>query len=115
MLKRTRWILLISLITVAMITAWNFTPNTSSQSREKKEAASSSRQEQLRQTDKRDLDREQKREQTGKKTELQSLQVGEGEDESEEADDPDLPPGMAGRVDKAAYLRARADYINLLR
>src|SRR6185503_14731757 len=30
-------------------------------------------------------------------------------------DDPDLPPGMAGRVDKGEYLRARADYFDMLR
>src|SRR4030095_12481944 len=34
----------------------------------------------------------------------------EGEDE-----DPDLPPGMAGKIDKEAYLRARGDYIDMLR
>src|ERR1051325_3475677 len=30
-------------------------------------------------------------------------------------DDPDLPPGMGGKIDKEAYLRARADYIDMLR
>ena len=30
-------------------------------------------------------------------------------------EDPDLPPGMAGRVDKEAYLRARGDYFDMLR
>ncbi len=30
-------------------------------------------------------------------------------------DDPDLPPGMAGQIDKEAYLRARGDYIDMLR
>lgn len=35
--------------------------------------------------------------------------------EGEEDDDPDLPPGMAGRVDKEAYLRARGDYFDMLR
>ncbi|HEX8076972.1 MAG TPA: hypothetical protein VF511_04085, partial [Chthoniobacterales bacterium] len=35
--------------------------------------------------------------------------------ETAEAEDPDLPPGMAGSVDKAEYLRARADYIDMLR
>jgi photosystem II stability/assembly factor-like uncharacterized protein len=29
--------------------------------------------------------------------------------------DPDLPPGMSGKVDKEAYLRARGDYFNMLR
>src|ERR1041384_4787576 len=30
-------------------------------------------------------------------------------------EDPDLPPGMAGKIDKEAYLRARGDYIDMLR
>src|SRR5436309_854157 len=30
-------------------------------------------------------------------------------------DDPDLPPGLAGKIDKEAYLRARGDYIDMLR
>ncbi len=33
----------------------------------------------------------------------------------EDADDPDLPPGLAGKIDKEAYLRARGDYIDMLR
>jgi photosystem II stability/assembly factor-like uncharacterized protein len=30
-------------------------------------------------------------------------------------EDPDLPPGMTGKVDKEAYLRARGDYFDMLR
>src|ERR1044071_4114704 len=30
-------------------------------------------------------------------------------------EDPDLPPGMAGKIDKEAYLRARGDYVDMLR
>ena len=30
-------------------------------------------------------------------------------------DDPDLPPGLSGRIDKEAYLQARGDYIDMLR
>lgn len=33
----------------------------------------------------------------------------------EEAVDPDLPPGMAGKIDKEEYLRGRGDYIDMLR
>src|SRR5262245_57019088 len=36
-------------------------------------------------------------------------------EEETENDDPDLPPGMAGKIDKEAYLRARGDYIDMLR
>jgi photosystem II stability/assembly factor-like uncharacterized protein len=34
---------------------------------------------------------------------------------NDDEDDPDLPPGMTGRVDKAEYLRARGDYFDMLR
>ena len=33
----------------------------------------------------------------------------------EGSDDPDLPPGMAGLIDKEAYLRLRGDYIDMRR
>jgi photosystem II stability/assembly factor-like uncharacterized protein len=33
----------------------------------------------------------------------------------EEEEDPDLPPGMAGRIDKETYLRSRGDNIDMLR
>jgi HYR domain-containing protein len=35
--------------------------------------------------------------------------------EEELDDDPDLPPGMNGKIDKETYLRARGDYIDMLR
>src|SRR5262249_43005177 len=35
--------------------------------------------------------------------------------EVEDDDDPDLPPGMAGKINKEDYLRARAEYIDMLR
>src|SRR6185295_8147735 len=38
------------------------------------------------------------------------FEPGDGDDE-----DPDLPPGMAGKIDKEAYLRARGDYFDMLR
>ena len=37
------------------------------------------------------------------------------EEPSEENDDPDLPKGLAGKIDKEAYLRARGDYIDMRR
>jgi photosystem II stability/assembly factor-like uncharacterized protein len=35
--------------------------------------------------------------------------------EPRDDDDPDLPPGMTGKIDKEAYLRARGDYFDMLR
>ena len=35
--------------------------------------------------------------------------------ETSDDEDPDLPPGMAGKIDKEAYLRARGDYFDMLR
>src|SRR5689334_7003753 len=43
---------------------------------------------------------------------LQSAGVTQADEDS---DDPDLPPGLSGRIDKEDYLRARADYIDMLR
>jgi|GEM_PF-903916 len=34
---------------------------------------------------------------------------------TDDDDDPDLPPGMAGKIDKGEYLRARGDYFDMLR
>jgi photosystem II stability/assembly factor-like uncharacterized protein len=45
-----------------------------------------------------------------KKNQVEASITGDGDD-----DDPDLPPGLAGRIDKEAYLRARGDYIDLVR
>src|SRR4029453_14587383 len=36
-------------------------------------------------------------------------------EDPEGEEDPDLPPGMTGKVDKEAYLRARGDYFDMLR
>src|ERR1051325_9771962 len=35
--------------------------------------------------------------------------------EAGDDDDPDLPPGLSGLIDKGEYLRARGDYIDMLR
>ena len=55
----------------------------------------------------------------------ESIKGGKGEDSildpqapeegEEDGEDPDLPPGMAGKIDKATYLRLRADYVDLRR
>ena len=37
------------------------------------------------------------------------------DEQSEENDDPDLPHGLAGKIDKEDYLRARGDYIDMRR
>src|SRR4029453_11814563 len=34
---------------------------------------------------------------------------------SQVPDDPDLPPGLTGQVDKEEFLRARSDYFDLIR
>jgi len=54
--------------------------------------------------------------QAGRKDDpIESSIITEADLASLEDDDPDLPPGMAGRIDKEAYLRARGDYIDMLR
>ena len=37
------------------------------------------------------------------------------ENDGDGAEDPDLPPWMAGKIDKEAYLRLRGDYVDMLR
>jgi hypothetical protein len=44
-----------------------------------------------------------------------SDELKSGNRDMEDNDDPDLPPGMAGKIDKEAYLRGRGDYIDMLR
>src|SRR5215207_1011219 len=51
----------------------------------------------------------------GGKAEDSILEPEAEQEEEGEGEDPDLPPWMAGKIDKAAYLRLRADYVDLRR
>jgi photosystem II stability/assembly factor-like uncharacterized protein len=112
----TRLVLLLCLIAISLAVAWDFTPHTAGRNNAKEHADSSAMGTSSR----------------GHKNSLHTkslspifggsnfyLPVPEpsiNPEPSEDGDDdPDLPPGMTGKVDKEAYLRARSDYIDLLR
>src|ERR1051325_6264759 len=48
---------------------------------------------------------------TGDQKALKSSILISDDDDAEDADDPDLPPWMVGKIDKGEYLRLRGDYI----
>jgi len=114
-MKRTRrWTdkrstVVLGLVVAAILAVSNFVPSSSSRSLQKGQKITDG-QKQLPTTQK----------PQGKgltKGEIKSTIV-ETEEQDEtplDADDPDLPPGMAGKIDKEAYLRARGDYIDMLR
>ena len=114
MTKNTRWVLLLILATTLFLAGWRLTPSTLSHSGSAgippagKEAA-------------------QQQGDSSAKIMKRLLQAGRNDDPIEsseltgadlatmEDEDPDLPPGMTGRVDKEAYLRGRGDNIDMLR
>ncbi|HKB65039.1 MAG TPA: HYR domain-containing protein [Pyrinomonadaceae bacterium] len=114
--KAVRWTLLFSLIAISFAVAWDFTPRSAGRNKGKVEVKTFGPAAKL-QSDRQAA--------LGAKT-LNGLppeanlgpvpeptiapEPAEGDDE-----DPDLPPGMGGRVDKEAYLRARGDYFDMLR
>ena len=111
MTRATRWMLILCFMTATIAVSWDFTPRSAGRDQAKGNAASSLMQKQggNRQSS------------TAGKSAKQGSKSGEkanaeSEDPDPEADDdPDLPPGMTGRVDKEAYLRARGDYFDMLR
>jgi len=110
--KAVRWTLLLSLIAISFAVAWDFTPRSTGRNKAKDDVTASNL------TAKSHSAFQTK----GINGLLAANNVApipapsivpdppDGEEE-----DPDLPVGMAGRVDKEAYLRARGDFIDLLR
>src|SRR6185503_17884842 len=114
--KAVRWTLLFSLLAISFAVAWDFTPRSAGRNKGKVEVNTFGPATKL-QSDRQAA--------LGAKT-LNGLlpeanlgpvpeptiapEPAEGDD-----DDPDLPPGMTGKVDKEAYLRARGDYFDMLR
>src|SRR5262245_32813407 len=107
MRSNQRVALLLALLGIASLLVFNFISSASIQGRKDTRAKAST-------TNKKAGEPRQAAEQTiknSKKTE-EELRATDPDDD---ADDPDLPPGMAGRIDKEEYLRARGDYIDLRR
>jgi len=116
--KATRLALLVSFVAICFAVAWDFTPRSSSHNNAKGDVATSGSISKLSANQKRSFAAR-----SLKRTFAESnfydpipeptVTVDdpvEGDD-----DDPDLPPGMAGKIDKEAYLRARGDYFDMLR
>ncbi|HLR06583.1 MAG TPA: hypothetical protein VK117_12270, partial [Pyrinomonadaceae bacterium] len=47
--------------------------------------------------------------------EIENRQAGQNQPGEEDGNDPDLPPGMRGSIDKETYLRMRDEYVALRR
>ena len=115
MTKNTRWVLLLILATTLFLAGWSLTPSTLSHSGPAAGIPPAGKEAAQQQGD------------SSAKIMKRLLQAGRNDDPIEsseltgadlatmEDEDPDLPPGMTGRVDKEAYLRARGDNIDMLR
>ena len=105
-MKRSfRWTVFFAMLVAGVLAAVNLAPSTLSRSIP------------VVQKTKKDLEpQERKLQRKSGKTPIKTtlLQLAE-EEVTEDSDDPDLPPGMTGKIDKESYLRARADYIDMLR
>jgi len=107
MKRHVRWTLFFAIVAAAMLVVTNFAPRSSSQTKQKSAIG---------QSKPRTEPREQTRQVRGGKGSQVKTTIVEGIGENgEDSDDPDLPPGMAGKIDKGEYLRARAEYIDMLR
>src|ERR1041385_3123579 len=106
-MKRSfRWTVFFAMIVAGLLAAVNLAPSTLSHSAAlQKEKRDSEPQE------RRPGSRERR---SGSRNDKHPIKTTLVTDE-DESDDPDLPPGMAGRIDKETYLRARGDYIDMLR
>ena len=116
MTKNTRWIFFLILASTLFLAGWNLTPRTSSHGGPAASVSPVAKQVAQGQED------------PFTKIMRRLLAAGRGEDDPIDAsdltgadlailedEDPDLPPGMTGRVDKEAYLLGRGDNIDMLR
>src|SRR6266542_2436048 len=120
MKRAARWALLCTVCAVSFVLVWDFTPRASSYSRNEGAATVSApvKKQQLgspfsaEKSFKRMLETSLQSSSNRQAEIMQGSLPSVGDDDD---DEPDLPPGMAGRIDKEAYLRARGDYIDMLR
>ncbi|HEV7844117.1 MAG TPA: hypothetical protein VGO69_10505, partial [Pyrinomonadaceae bacterium] len=125
MKRKTKWSLLLTLAAVTLLIGWHATPRATSQGPAKNKKSSQTQQQKKNKNQssnptvaidksvQRLLDLESlKAKAPGKRSIFVDEQEGEG---GEEGEDPDLPSWLAGKVDKAAYMRLRGDYIDMMR
>src|ERR1051325_675303 len=108
MKRSSRWTVFFAMIVAGMVVAVSLAPGSFSQSALQRQRRESEPQE------RRPEPRERRSARENGKNPIRTTLVPPTE-ENEENDDPDLPPGMAGKIDKETYLRARGDYIDMLR
>jgi photosystem II stability/assembly factor-like uncharacterized protein len=114
--KATRLALLLSLVAISFAVAWDFTPRTSSHDKAKVEVETSRSTSKALSNHHSSFARSVNRILAGNINSPVPQPTVSVDDPAEgDDDDPDLPPGMAGKIDKEAYLRARGDYIDMLR
>ncbi|MEP6818332.1 MAG: hypothetical protein ABJA18_02290, partial [bacterium] len=116
--KLIRWTSLFTLIATALLIGWNVTPLVTSQSSTKNNKDQPNRKVKQTRAPNIAVDAWAKRTldllDLGN-TEESSLFISDDSQDLVGDEDPDLPPWMAGRIDKAEYLRLRADYIDMKR
>src|SRR5258705_13771801 len=112
--RTRRWIdrrstIVLGLVVAALLAVSNFAPSSSSHSLQKSQKITDGKKQQP--------TTRKPQEKRITKGEIKSTIVESVEQDETplDAEDPDLPPGMAGKIDKEAYLRARGDYIDMLR
>jgi len=112
--RAARLAFLFSLIVISFAVAWDFTPRTSGSNNQKGEVESPRVATKSRSKDQNTYLPESLLSKSLNGPIPEPTIVPE-EPQGEEEEDPDLPPGMAGKIDKEAYLRARGDYFDMLR
>jgi photosystem II stability/assembly factor-like uncharacterized protein len=109
-----RWVLVFTLATASFVLAWDFTPRAATQGKQGPSSAAPLRKASEPSVPEESVKKMREALSHGEIDQSSSILKPDDQDLSDE-DDPDLPPGMAGRIDKEAYLRARGDYIDMLR
>jgi photosystem II stability/assembly factor-like uncharacterized protein len=116
MTKATRWIVLLCFAAASVAVAWDFTPRSAGHDKAKGDVFGPALMQKRAGDDGAAATKTIKRmlEASGKTAETVDAATNDGPEPADD-DDPDLPPGLAGKIDKEAYLRARGDYIDMLR
>ncbi|HET6671180.1 MAG TPA: HYR domain-containing protein [Pyrinomonadaceae bacterium] len=111
MTSTTRWMLILCFTVASIAVAWDFTPLTAG--RDKGKGNVSAARLNQKQAGKRESSAKTGKQEKGKAPGVTKFDLERPD--AEDDDDPDLPPGMSGTIDKEAYLRARGDYFDMLR
>ena len=114
MTKNSRWVLLLILATTLFLAGLRLTPSTLSHGGPTAGIPPAGKQAAQRQED--SFTKIRRLLQAGRNDDpIESSELTGADLATMEDEDPDLPPGMTGRVDKEAYLRARGENIDMLR